>query len=57
MTGRDAEPPVDAIRDDLIAYLAKRLGVSHDVALSTLGNWLVDFERAQVRPERTDSQR
>jgi hypothetical protein len=53
MVARDADPTVDPCRDDLVAYLAKRLGVPHDVALSMLGDWLLDFERTHVLAERS----
>ena len=52
MAARDADPTSDPFRDELVAYLAKRLGVPHEVALSTLGDWLLDFERTHARPER-----
>ena len=50
MTDSNPDLAFDAFRDDLVAYLARRLGVSHAVALATLGNWLVTFEpvRASV---------
>ena len=58
MAARDADPTFDPFRDDLVAYLAERLGVPHDVALSMLGDWLLDCERAQLpaarNPERID---
>jgi len=57
MDARDAEPPIDAAGDELIAFLSKRLGVPHEVALSTLGDWLLDFERTHVRPEHARRQR
>ncbi len=57
MAARDAEPTGDPFRDELVAYLAMRLGVPHDVALATLGDWLLDFERTHVRPERTTKHR
>ncbi len=57
MDARDADPTVDLFRDELVAFLAKRLGVPHEVALSTLGDWLLDFERTHVLPERTHRHR
>ena len=52
-----AEPTFDALRDDLVTFLAKRLGVPPEVALSTLGDWLLDFERTRVPPERAHKHR
>lgn len=34
---------VDGSRDEFLIYLAKRLGVSRDEALVSLGNWLSSF--------------
>ena len=48
MAARDADPTPDPFREDLVAYLAERLCVPHDVALSMLGDWLLDFERAHM---------
>lgn len=48
MVARDADPAGDGFREELVAFLAKRLGVSHDVALSTLGDWLIEFERTHA---------
>ena len=48
MAARDADPTLDPFREDLVAYLAKRLGVPDHVALSMLGDWLLDFEPAHV---------
>ena len=53
MAARDADPTFDPFREDLVAYLAKRLGGPDDVALSMLGDWLLDFERAHLRAART----
>jgi hypothetical protein len=53
MAARDADPTFDPFREDLVAYLAERLGVPHDVALSMLGDWLLDFERAHMLAART----
>jgi hypothetical protein len=40
-----ASPPFDdELHDDLVTYLAQRLNVPPDVALATLGEWLVAFE-------------
>ena len=57
MTARDGDPTADPFRYDLVDYLAKRLGVPHEVALSTLGDWLVDFERTYVRRESVQRHR
>jgi hypothetical protein len=57
MQARDPDPTEDISPDDLVAYLAKRLGVSDDVALSTLGDWLLDFEPTHVLPERVQKHR
>lgn len=38
------ENDFDAFRDDFVAYLAVRLGVSRDTALSYLGDWLIAFQ-------------
>jgi len=38
------ESDFDAFRDDFIVYLAGRLGVSNDAALSYLGDWLMAFK-------------
>ena len=53
MAARDADPIFDPFREDLVEYLALRLGVPHDVALSMLGDWLLDFERAHPLAART----
>jgi hypothetical protein len=48
MAHSDRAPPTsDQSRDDLVTYLAERLGVSREAALVTLGDWLVDFERVR----------
>lgn len=57
MAARDADPTVDAFRDELVAFLAKRLGVPHEVALSTLGDWLLDFQRTHALLERVPKHR
>jgi hypothetical protein len=57
MDARDADPTTDVFRDELVAFLAKRLGVPHEVALSTLGDWLLDFERTHARLERAHRHR
>ena len=44
MTDSDPDLAFDTFRDDLVAYLARRLEVSHEIALATLGDWLVTFE-------------
>lgn len=43
------ESDFDAFRDDFVVYLAVRLGVSKDTALSYLGDWLIAFQ-ADVHP-------
>lgn len=43
------ETDFDAFRDDFVVYLAARLGVSKDAALSYLGDWLIAF-KADVHP-------
>ena len=50
MDASDKDQTNEPFRDDLVAYLAKRLGVSHEVARSTLGDWLLHFERRQAPP-------
>lgn len=52
MTDRPAEPTFDPFRDELVTFLAQRLGVSPEVALSTLGDWLLNFEATDQRLER-----
>lgn len=48
MAAVNPDPTADDFREDLVAYLAKRLGVPREVALSTLGDWLLHFERTHV---------
>lgn len=38
-----AESDFDVFRDDFLLYLAARLGVTRDAALSYLGDWLIAF--------------
>jgi hypothetical protein len=49
MAARAPDPTFDPFREDLVDYLAKRLDVPHDVALSMLGDWLLDRERRPMR--------
>ena len=44
MVSSKPEKGDDGLRHDLVAYLAQRLGTSHEMALRTLGDWLVDFK-------------
>ncbi|HEX2877789.1 MAG TPA: hypothetical protein VHP33_41350 [Polyangiaceae bacterium] len=39
----------DAFREDFVVYLAARLGVSREAALSYLGDWLIAF-KADAHP-------
>ncbi|MDF3068333.1 MAG: hypothetical protein K0R38_3934 [Polyangiaceae bacterium] len=48
MAALHPDSSVDGFRDDLLAYLAKRLGVPREIALSTLGEWLLHYERTHV---------
>jgi hypothetical protein len=48
MAALDPDSSLDNFRDDLLAYLAKRLGVPREIALSTLGEWLLHYERTHV---------
>jgi hypothetical protein len=34
----------ESFRDDFVLYLASRLGVSKEIALSYLGDWLIAFQ-------------
>jgi hypothetical protein len=52
MIARTADPTFDPFRDELVAFLAQRLGVSPEVALSTLGDWLLNFESRHQLIER-----
>jgi hypothetical protein len=45
-----AESDFDAFRDDFALYLAGRLGVSKDAALTYLGDWLIAFKRDANSP-------
>ena len=45
-----AESDFDAFHDDFVLYLAGRLGVSRDAALTCLGDWLLAFKRDANSP-------
>ena len=53
MASFDSDDSLDTARNDLVAFLAQQLGVSQEVALARLGDWLVNFEpRAQPQAKR-----
>ncbi len=56
MAESDPPPTSEPPHDDLIAFLAGRLGISHELTLIALGDWLRDFERTQ-RPAANASRR
>lgn len=48
----DSDQTFDVFRDDLVSYLAQKLGVPNDVALETLGDWLVRFQPQHAAVQR-----
>ena len=51
MATADADQVFDAFRYDLVGYLAQRLDMPQEIALQTLGDWLVDFRPKHVALE------
>lgn len=48
MAALDPDSSVNSFREDLVTYLAERLGVPREIALSTLGEWLLHYERTHL---------
>ena len=55
MDDSDSDQALDGGRYDLVAHLAKRLGIPQEVALETLGDWLVSFQPKHASIDRADS--
>ncbi|HYJ09605.1 MAG TPA: hypothetical protein VEX18_11365 [Polyangiaceae bacterium] len=47
----ESDPAVEALRVDLIAYLARRFDVPHEAVLARLGDWLLDPNSEEGRKQ------
>ena len=47
----ESDPACEALRNDLVAYLACRLDVSPEVVLARLGDWLLEPVAEERRQE------
>ncbi|HYQ17996.1 MAG TPA: hypothetical protein VEQ58_19620 [Polyangiaceae bacterium] len=57
MPNTEPDSDFDLFRYDLVAYLALRFGVSNEVALSTLGDWLMSVESRLALVDEHDAQK
>ena len=57
MPNSESDPDFDVFLYDLVAYLALRFKVSREVALSTLGDWLVSLESSVASGDQMDSRK
>jgi hypothetical protein len=51
MNNRDSAYSLDDEIPEFVSYLAERLGLEHDAALRTVGEWLVRYEPV-AKPKR-----
>ena len=54
MADSEADKTFDVFRYDLVEYLARRLGIPREVALRTLGDWLVYFRPEHAADDGAD---